>query len=105
MYPSPTPGTCASDCQSPGPCPGRPARSITFQAGSLGYDRLNYSSAANFQTQVYQVAIGWAPVQDRSFRLGLGVGIAQTTYRNENSIAGHLTTSGEPGQFLETIRT
>ena len=105
MYPSPTPGTCASDCQSPGPCPGRPARSITFQAGSLGYDRLNYSSAANFQTQVYQVAIGWAPVQDRSFRLGLGVGIAQTSYYNNNTVSGALNTStAEPQQFLETIR-
>ena len=77
----------------------------TFEASPSGFDRLTYSSAASFQSQLYQVAVAWAPVQDRSFRLGLGVGIAQTSYVNNNTLSGNLNTSGEPGQFLETIRT
>jgi hypothetical protein len=76
----------------------------TFGASDLGVNRLNYSSAANFQTLVYQIAAGWAPVQDRSIRFGLGVGIAQTSYSNNVTVSGNLSESGQPSQFLETIR-
>ncbi len=76
----------------------------TFDASSLGYGRLNYSSAANFQTQLYQAAAGFSPVLDRSLRLGLGVGLAQTSYSNNNTISGTQSSSGQPAQFLETIR-
>src|SRR5262245_45375597 len=45
----------------------------TFDASSLGFDRLNYSSSAGFETQLYQVAVGFSPVWDRSLRLGVGI--------------------------------
>jgi hypothetical protein len=76
----------------------------TFEASSLGFGRLNYSSSANFESQLYQVAAGFSPVLDRSLRLGLGVGLAQTSYSNNNTISGTQTAPGESAQFLETIR-
>ena len=76
----------------------------TFDASALGFGRLNYSSSANFQTQVYQAAAGFSPVLDRSLRLGLGVGLAQTSYSNNNTVSGTQTSSGQPAQFLETTR-
>jgi hypothetical protein len=76
----------------------------TFDASSLGFGRLNYSNSANFQSQLYQVAVGFSPVLDRSLRLGLGVGLSQTSYSNDNTVSGTQISSGEPAQFLETIR-
>jgi hypothetical protein len=76
----------------------------TLDARSLGLGRLNYSSLASFQTQVYQVAVGLSPVWDRSLRLGLGVGLAQTSYSNNSTVSGTQGSSGPPAQFLETIR-
>ena len=76
----------------------------TFNASSLGFDRLNYSASAGFQTQLYQVAAGFSPVLDRSLRLGLGVGLAETTYSNNNTVSGTQTAPADPAQFLETIR-
>ena len=76
----------------------------TFDASSLGFGRLNYASSASFSTQLYQAAAGFSPVLDRSLRLGLGVGIAQTSYSNNNTVSGTQSSSGEPTQFVETIR-
>jgi hypothetical protein len=76
----------------------------SFDASSLGLGRLNYSSSANFQTQLYQAAAGFSPVLDRSLRLGLGVALAQTSYSNNNTVSGTQDSPGQPAQFLETIR-
>ena len=76
----------------------------TLDAKSLGFGRLNYASSANFQSQLYQAAAGFSPVLDRSLRLGLGVGLAETSYSNNNTVSGTQTSSGQPAQFLETIR-
>lgn len=76
----------------------------TFDASSLGFGRLNYSTSANFDSQLYQAAAGFSPVLDRSLRLGLGVGLAQTSYSNNNTVSGTQTGPGGPTQFLETIR-
>src|SRR5215813_6053270 len=76
----------------------------TFDASAAGLGRLNYSQAANFETQVYQAAAGFSPVMDRSLRLGLGVGLAKTNYSNVNTVSGTQSSSGETGQFLETLR-
>jgi hypothetical protein len=76
----------------------------TFDASSLGLGRLNYSSAASFQTQLYQVAAGFSPVLDRSLRLGLGVALAQTSYGNNNTVSGTESSSGQPAQFLAMTR-
>jgi len=76
----------------------------TFDASSLGFGRLNYSSSASFESQLYQAAVGFSPVLDRSLRLGVGAGLAQTSYSNNNTVSGTQTSSGEPAQFLETIR-
>ncbi|HZX95278.1 MAG TPA: hypothetical protein VFE90_12220 [Myxococcales bacterium] len=76
----------------------------TLDARSQGFTRLNYSSSANFQSQLYQAAAGFSPVLDRSLRLGLGVGLAQTSYGNTNTVSGTQTSTGQPAQFLETIR-
>ena len=76
----------------------------TFDASALGFGRLNYSSSASFQTQVYQAAAGFSPVLDRSLRLGLGVGLAETSFSNNNTVSGTQSSSGQPAQFLETIR-
>ncbi|HET9598191.1 MAG TPA: hypothetical protein VFP65_21570 [Anaeromyxobacteraceae bacterium] len=84
---------------SPGPIDQR------FDATALGFDRVNYSTAASFQTQVYQVAAAWAPVEDHSIRLGLGVGLAQTSYNSNTTVSGALTSEGQPSQFMQTIRS
>jgi len=76
----------------------------TLDAQAQGFGRLNYSSSASFQSQLYQAAAGFSPVLDRSLRLGLGIGLAQTTYSNNNTVSGTQTSSGGSAQFLETIR-
>src|SRR5256885_4142185 len=68
----------------------------TLDAKSLGFSRLNYASSANFQSQLYQAAAGFSPVLDRSLRLGLGVGLAETSYSNNNTVSGTQTSSGQP---------
>ena len=67
-------------------------------------DRITYSTEASFQTLVYQIAGAWAPVADRSLRLGLAVGLSQTSYHNESTFSGLISLGGQQGQFLSTIR-
>ena len=67
-------------------------------------DRITYSTDARFETLVYQIAGAWAPVANRSFRLGLGVGLSQTSYNNESTFSGLLSLGGQQGQFLSTVR-
>jgi len=67
-------------------------------------DRITYSTEASFQTLVYQVAGAWAPVADRSFRLGLAVGVSQTSYSADSTFSGQLSLGGQPSHFLSTLR-
>ena len=72
--------------------------------GANAIDRITYSTDASFKTLVYQIAGAWAPVADRSFRLGLAVGLSQTNYSNDSTFSGLLSLAGQPGQFLSTLR-
>ena len=72
--------------------------------GAPAIDRATYSTNASFATLVYQIAGAWAPVADRSFRLGLGVGLSQTSYSNQSTFSGQVSVGGQPGQFLSTLR-
>src|SRR5215510_12739772 len=72
--------------------------------GANAIDRITYSTDASFRTLVYQIAGAWAPVADRSLRLGLAVGLSQTSYSNDSTFSGVLTSVGQPGQFLSTLR-
>ena len=76
----------------------------TFAAPSIGFDRVDYASNANFDTKIYRIAGAWAPVDDRSIRLGLSTSLAQTTYSNVVTVSGALPSGGQPSQFMETIR-
>jgi hypothetical protein len=76
----------------------------SFAAPSAGFDRINYATDAQFDSKIYRVAAAWAPVQDRSFRLGLSTALAQTTYSNVVTVSGALPSGGQPSQFTETIR-
>src|SRR5215472_7026980 len=67
-------------------------------------DRITYSTEASFQTLVYQVAGAWAPVADRSFRLGLAVGVSQTSYSADSTFSGQVSLGGQPSHFLSTLR-
>jgi hypothetical protein len=67
-------------------------------------DRVTYSSDANFQTLLYQIAAAWAPVADRSLRFGIGLGVSQTSYSAESTLSGLLSLGGQPGHFLSTLR-
>jgi hypothetical protein len=67
-------------------------------------DRVTYSSDASFKTLLYQIAGAWAPLADRSLRLGLGIGLSQTSYTNNTTLSGLLSLGGQPGQFLSTLR-
>ena len=76
----------------------------TDAPGAPAIDRATYSTNASFATLIYQIAAAWAPVSDRSFRLGLGLGLSQTSYSNQSTFSGQVSTGGQPGQFLSTLR-
>jgi hypothetical protein len=76
----------------------------TNPSSAESIDRLTYSTDASFQTLRYQIAAAWAPVADRSLRLGLSMGLSQTSYKNNSTISGLLSLDGQPGQFLSTLR-
>ena len=67
-------------------------------------DRVTYSTNASFRTLVYQIAAAWAPVADRSLRLGLALGLSETTYSQQSTLSGMLSVGGQPSQFLSTFR-
>jgi hypothetical protein len=77
----------------------------SFAAPAQGFERVNYASDASFDTKVYRVAAAWAPMRDRSVRLGLSAAIAQTTYSNVVTVSGALPSGGQPSRFMETIRS
>jgi len=76
----------------------------TDAPGAPAIDRATYSTNASFATLIYQIAAAWAPVSDRSFRLGLGLGLSQTSYSNQSTFSGQVSIGGQPGQFLSTLR-
>jgi len=76
----------------------------TNAPGIAAIDRATYSTSANFGTLLYQIAAAWAPVADRSLRLGLSAGLSQTTYSNNSTFSGQISVGGQPGQFLSTLR-
>jgi hypothetical protein len=76
----------------------------SFDATPLGFDRVNYASGANFETQIYRLAVAWAPVEDRSIRLGLSASVARTLYSNVVTVSGAWTDGGQPAQCMESIR-
>ena len=82
--------------------PGGIDQSLT-DTGIAGLDRATYSTEASFGTQVYQLAVAWAPV--KSFRLGVSGGLATTNFNSKVSLSGAVTQAGQPGQFLSTLRT
>src|SRR5215813_11468455 len=67
-------------------------------------NRLTYSTDASFKTINYKIAAAWAPVADRSLRLGFALAFSETTYSNNSTFSGLLSLGGQPGQFLSTIR-
>jgi hypothetical protein len=67
-------------------------------------DRVTYSTEASFNTLFYQIAGAWAPVADRSLRLGLGIALSQTSYSEESTFSGVVAVAGQPAHFLSTIR-
>ena len=76
----------------------------TNASNAPSVDRVTYSTNASFDTLVYQIAAAWAPVADRSLRLGFTVGLSQTSYSNNSTISGLVSLGGQPGQFLSTLR-
>ena len=70
----------------------------TDAPGAPAIDRATYSTNASFATLIYQIAAAWAPVSDRSFRLGLGLGLSQTSYSNQSTFSGQVSIGGQPGQ-------
>ena len=66
--------------------------------------RLTYSTESSFGSYIYQIAAAWAPVADRSLRLGLGVGLSDTQYSDDSTFSGLLSLDNQPGQFLSTLR-
>ncbi len=78
---------------------------ISTNSTSLeGLDRLTYSSSASFGTQLYQAAVAWAPVEDRSLRLGFSFGVANTSYSAAGTLSGFAAIGGQQSQFLATLR-
>src|SRR5262249_26835722 len=67
-------------------------------------NRLTYSTDASFKTLNYKIAAAWAPVADRSLRLGFALAFSETTYSNNSTFSGLLSLGGQPAQFLSTIR-
>src|SRR5262249_40098305 len=76
----------------------------TTASSIASVDRVTYSTDASFKTLLYQIAGAWAPVADRSLRLGLGIGLSQTSYSNESTFSGLLSLDGQPSQFVSTLR-
>jgi len=81
---------------------------LDITSTNTGVDQLNritYSATSNFTTQLYQAAVAWAPVEDRSLRLGASFGLANTSYFSSGTLSGGVTDStGNPGQFVSTLR-
>jgi hypothetical protein len=66
--------------------------------------RITYSSQASFITTLYQAAVAWAPISDRSLRLGASLGLANTTFDTEDTLSGLVAVGGNPGQFTSSLR-
>ena len=67
-------------------------------------NRLTYSAQSSFGSFIYQIAGAWAPVADRSLRLGLALGVSDTQYTNDSTFSGRLAIGDQQGQFLSTVR-
>jgi hypothetical protein len=87
-------------------------RSVSWSPGGIDqtiaptasdFDRVTFSTEANFGTQLYQVAAAWAPM--KALRLGLSGGLAQTGFNSKVTLSGATSPGGQPGQFLSTLRT
>ena len=76
----------------------------TDAPGIASIDRATYSTDSSFKTLVYQIAGAWAPVADRTLRLGLALGLSQTSYSNNSTLSGQLSLGGQQGHFLSTLR-
>jgi hypothetical protein len=74
------------------------------ETGVPGLDRLTYSASSSFTTTLYQAAAAWAPVEDRSLRLGVSLALADTSFESGGTLSGLVTAGGSPGQFLSTLR-
>jgi hypothetical protein len=86
--------------------PGPIDQALTGATGVQGLDRITYSSTSSFDTWLYQVAAAWAPDSARALRLGFSAGVANTIYDSAATLSGAVTsTSGNPGQFLASLRT
>ena len=66
------------------------------------FDRVTFSTEANFTTLIYQLAAAWAPM--KSLRLGASGGLAQTSFSSKVTLSGATSPAGQPGQFLSTLR-
>ena len=60
--------------------PGPIDQSVPANTGVPGLDRITYSTTSYFNTWLIQVAAAWAPVSDRSLRLGFSAGVTDTVY-------------------------
>ena len=86
--------------------PGPIDQSLTANTGVQGLDRITYSTTSYFNTWLIQVAAAWAPVSNRSLRLGVSAGVTDTVYDTAATLSGTATsTSGNPGQALASLRT
>ena len=54
----------------------------------VSINRLTYSTDASFKTINYKIAAAWAPVADRSLRLGFALAFSETTYSNNSTFSG-----------------
>ncbi len=63
---------------------------------------LTRSSSVEFSTTVPALSLGY--VLSPALRLGVSAGIAYTSYSDEETLSGELTTSGQPGHYLSTLR-
>jgi hypothetical protein len=84
-------------------------RSVAWMPGAIdqsiqagGNQLLNYASTVNFSTLTPTVGIGFAP--GGPVRLGLSVGVAYTSYSNNETFSGNVLVSGQPVPFLSTVR-
>jgi len=67
-------------------------------------NQLTLATASSFQSLLYQAAVAWSPVTDRSLRLGFSFGFADTSYTAQTSLGGLLTIGGQPAQFTGALR-
>ena len=63
---------------------------------------LTYSSRVNFSTAVPAVSLGYRV--SPTLRLGISTSVAYTSYSDLETLSGVTTLSGQPGQFLSTLR-